>query len=482
MTRHYLDHWLDGANHYRMQLLGDAADNPDQRIAEDINQFVEKGTVPRHRPAQLAGHARLVRRHPVGAVGERAAHLFGIDWAIPGLSGLGGADLFHRRHGAHALDRPPAGAAQLPAAALRSRLPLQPRARARELRADRAARRASPRKSSACWSGSVSVVGNWLLIMSRTKRLTFFTAGYSQISTVFPFVVVSPAYFAGSIQLGGLMQTASAFNSVQSALSFFVSSTIYRQLAEWRAVIDRLAGFERAVDAGRSAAITPPVDRGRSRTAATPIELAEVEVTPAAGAPLVEVDELALAPGDQRAGDRAVRLGQVDAVPRHRRHLAVRLGLGRGAQGRTADDAAAAAVFPGRHAGRRRDLSGGARRLQPRADRRGARRRSACRRSRNGSTRRRTGTGCCRSASSSGSASRAPCCRHRTSCSSTRRPPRSTSRRKRRSTGCCRSGCPGPPSCRSATARRWRRSTTAAARSNPSRQASGAGGGVARIS
>ena len=36
MTQHYLDHWLDGANHYRMQLLGDAADNPDQRIAEDI--------------------------------------------------------------------------------------------------------------------------------------------------------------------------------------------------------------------------------------------------------------------------------------------------------------------------------------------------------------------------------------------------------------------------------------------------------------
>ena len=36
MTDAYLGNWLDGANHYRMQLLGDAADNPDQRIAEDI--------------------------------------------------------------------------------------------------------------------------------------------------------------------------------------------------------------------------------------------------------------------------------------------------------------------------------------------------------------------------------------------------------------------------------------------------------------
>jgi putative ATP-binding cassette transporter len=36
MTRQYLDRWLAGGNHYRMQLLGDAADNPDQRISEDI--------------------------------------------------------------------------------------------------------------------------------------------------------------------------------------------------------------------------------------------------------------------------------------------------------------------------------------------------------------------------------------------------------------------------------------------------------------
>ena len=36
MTQTYLRHWLNAANHYRMQMLGDAADNPDQRIAEDL--------------------------------------------------------------------------------------------------------------------------------------------------------------------------------------------------------------------------------------------------------------------------------------------------------------------------------------------------------------------------------------------------------------------------------------------------------------
>src|SRR5262249_16227667 len=33
------------------------------------------------------------------------------------------------------------------------------------------------------------VVNNWMAIMSRQKKLTFFTAGYAQVSTVFPFIV-----------------------------------------------------------------------------------------------------------------------------------------------------------------------------------------------------------------------------------------------------------------------------------------------------
>ena len=85
-----------------------------------------------------------------------------------------------------------------------------------------------------CSHASAEVVSNWHLIMSRQKRLTFFTTAYNRFALVFPFIVVSPAYFAGNIQLGGLVQTAGAFGSVETALSFFV--TVYRDLAEWRAV------------------------------------------------------------------------------------------------------------------------------------------------------------------------------------------------------------------------------------------------------
>ena len=86
------------------------------------------------------------------------------------------------------------------------------------------------------------VIRNWYDIMRRRKRLTFLTAGYSQVALIFPFIVVSPIYFFGSLTLGGLMQIVSAFGQVQSALSFFVSA--YTAIADWKAVLNRLSGFE----------------------------------------------------------------------------------------------------------------------------------------------------------------------------------------------------------------------------------------------
>jgi putative ATP-binding cassette transporter len=140
-------------------------------------------------------------------------------------------------------------------------------------------------------------VENYLAIMARTKRLTFLTASYNQAAIVFPFIVVSPAYFAGAVQLGGLMQTASAFGSVQTALSFFVS--IYRQLAEWRAVVARLDGFDGAIDQGLAAATaTPAIEVGvRDKRDAVTIE--DLLVRLPNGAPLVAADDITIAAGDR---------------------------------------------------------------------------------------------------------------------------------------------------------------------------------------
>ena len=96
-----------------------------------------------------------------------------------------------------------------------------------------------------------SIVGNWWEIMRRTKILNFLVFAYDNAVIVFPYVVAAPRFFSGQIPLGGLSQTAGAFARVHGALSWFVSA--YQRLALWRAEVERLTGFERAIIAARAA-------------------------------------------------------------------------------------------------------------------------------------------------------------------------------------------------------------------------------------
>ena len=141
-----------------------------------------------------------------------------------------------------------------------------------------------------------NVVSNWMAIMSRQKKLTFLTAGYRQAAVVFPYVMVSPAYFAGVVQLGGLMQTANAFGQVQEALSVFVN--VYRQLAEWRAVIERLSGFDQSVAAARAVASTPPVITVAA-TDASAVSFRNLAVRLPDGAALVNANDLSIKFGER---------------------------------------------------------------------------------------------------------------------------------------------------------------------------------------
>jgi vitamin B12/bleomycin/antimicrobial peptide transport system ATP-binding/permease protein len=131
--------------------------------------------------------------------------------------------------------------------------------------------------------------------MQRQKQLTFFTQSYSQASVIFPYLVVAPAYFSGAVQLGGLMQTASAFNSVQNALSYFITS--YRNIAEWRAIIERLSGFEAAIAAGRKAAITPPAVEIVPRSGEFAVDRLEVRLP--SGEPVVAADHIGFPAGER---------------------------------------------------------------------------------------------------------------------------------------------------------------------------------------
>jgi vitamin B12/bleomycin/antimicrobial peptide transport system ATP-binding/permease protein len=301
MTRQYLGRWLDQGNHYRMQLLGDAADNPDQRIAEDIQMFIER--------TLTIGIGLLSAIVTVGSFiailwglsQDAPLHLFGSAWPIPGY--LVWAALIYSVAGTlitHLIGRPLIWLMfnqQRFEADFRFNL-----VRVRENSEQIALLGGEVAERERLMDRFAYVVANWLKIMTRTKKLTFFTASFNQVSTIFPFVVVAPAYFAGAMQLGGLTQTASAFGSVQQSLSFFI--TVYRQLAEWRAVVARLDGFDATVAAGWRAAATPPVVSVAKRPDGNEVDIDALEVNLPAGTPLVEAHDLVI-----KGGDRALVTG-----------------------------------------------------------------------------------------------------------------------------------------------------------------------------
>src|SRR5690348_15126573 len=246
MTRVYLDEWLANSVHYRMQLQGDAADNPDQRISEDIRQFIDLtltiGLQVLNSTVTLFSFVIIL-----WSLSEAAPlTLYGMN--IPGY--LVWAALVYAIFGTaltHFIGRPLVALnfqQQRYEADFRFNL-----VRVRENSEQVALLEGDEAERERLLMRFGYVVGNWYALMTRQKKLTFFTASYSQAAVVFPFIMVSPAYFTNKVQLGGLMQTANAFGQVQSALSVFV--TLYRSLAEWSAVIERLSGFEQSIASAR---------------------------------------------------------------------------------------------------------------------------------------------------------------------------------------------------------------------------------------
>ncbi len=288
MTRHYLERWLDNSSHYRMQLLGEAADNPDQRIAEDVNLFIERTL---YIVIKVLGSVVTLLSFIaiLWSLSESAPlTIGGVVWAIPGY--LVWAAVLYAVAGTaltHLIGWPLAGLnfqQQRYEADFRFNL-----VRVRENAEQIALLRGEEAEKSRLLDRFSRVVANWMQIMSRLKKLTFLTAGYSQISLIFPYIVVSPAYFSGAMQLGGLMQTANAFNSVQTALSVFID--VYRQFAEWAAVVERLAGFDRAIDDTRriTAASAITLQSGKDG-----IALNDLQIALPNGKPLIAADELRL--------------------------------------------------------------------------------------------------------------------------------------------------------------------------------------------
>jgi putative ATP-binding cassette transporter len=295
MTSKYLADWMHDANHYRMQMQGEAADNPDQRMSDDVKLFVSQtlaiGVGLLSAIVSLASFVIILW----GLSAAAPLVLFDIDFSIPGylvwaaviyaifgtaLTQWIGSPLVNLNFNQQRLE------ADFRFNLVRVRENSEQIALLKGEAAERA--RLSERFSR--------VIANWYGIMSRTKRLTAFTQSYGQAAVIIPFALVGPAYFANKIQLGALTQTAEAFGKVQDALSFFV--TAYRTMAEWRAVTARLDGFEGSIKSAEKLAADP----ASIHSVATPkreITLPQLLVKLPNGAPLVAADQFSLRPGER---------------------------------------------------------------------------------------------------------------------------------------------------------------------------------------
>ena len=295
ITSKYLTEWMHNANHYRMQMQGDAADNPDQRMSDDaklfVNQTLAIGLGLLSAVVSLASFVVILW----GLSAAAPLALFGADFSIPGylvwaaliyaifgtaLTQWIGSPLVNLNFGQQRLE-----------ADFRFNL-----VRVRENSEQIALLKGEPAERERLLQRFSRVIANWYDIMSRTKRLTAFTQSYGQAAVVIPYALISPAYFANKIQLGALTQTAEAFGKVQDSLSFFV--TAYRTMAEWRAVVARLDGFESSIRSAERLAADP----ASVHSVATPnseITLPQLLVKLPNGAPLVAADNFSLRPGER---------------------------------------------------------------------------------------------------------------------------------------------------------------------------------------
>lgn len=250
MTSRYLDEWMHSQTYYRLQVLGgDGVDNPDQRISDDIGMFVNLtlslfiGLLKQVSTLvafvvilwQLSGALDI-------PVGDTVLSVPGYMVFVTLIYSVVGTWLAHKVG--------------------RSLIGLNYDQQRYEADFRFSMVRVRENSESIAFYGGEGpemqnfqerfgmVIRNFWALMKRTKLLNFYVNGYAQLAVIVPILMSAPKYFSGDMQLGGFIQTLSAFGRVQDALSYFVEA--YDTIAQYVAVIRRLGGFTGHMEAAEN--------------------------------------------------------------------------------------------------------------------------------------------------------------------------------------------------------------------------------------
>lgn len=288
LTERFLDEWLADRAHYRVELLAQGTDNPDQRIAEDLRLFCD-----------------LTLSLSIGFLSAVAtlAVFVGVLWGLSGALELWGISvpgylvwvaLAYAILGTwltHGIGR---RLIQLDFNQQRYEADFRySLVRVRENSEGIALYGGEAQENAGLRGRFGPVISNWWALMLKQKQLTWFTSFYAQLAIIFPYIVVAPRFFAGTITLGVIFQTASAFGQVQGALSWFIGA--YTSFAQWKATVDRLIGFRASIE--RAKAEAARLDGDIVQAPGTALAIEGLAVALPDGRALLERTDLEFEPG-----------------------------------------------------------------------------------------------------------------------------------------------------------------------------------------
>jgi vitamin B12/bleomycin/antimicrobial peptide transport system ATP-binding/permease protein len=291
LTTRVLDKWLDGSVHYRAALASGGVDNPDQRIADDIREFIDQvldlGIGLIEAVASLLSFVAILWSLSTLV----PLTLFGTAYTIPGY--LVWAALLYAVLGSIATHL--IGWRLIPIDYERERREADLRFALVWIR--------EHGESIALLGGEASekrdllekfaaLARNWYRLMRLQQFVALFAETYRYYSRYFPYLVMAPLFFTGGMPFGALMQSGSAFNTVRESFSFFIVS--YLKIAELSAVVQRLSQFDRTLQ-GAEMALPSPAGRGDETGA---VVLRDFLVTNSAKTPIASLDSLNLRPGE----------------------------------------------------------------------------------------------------------------------------------------------------------------------------------------
>jgi putative ATP-binding cassette transporter len=289
LTERYLGDWMKDRAYYRLQLLDRGTDNPDQRIADDLNIFVD---------LTLALTLGLL-----SAVVTLVSFV-GILWQLSGIIHVAGVDIpGYLVWVAMAYAVVGTWLAQLIGRPL-VRLNFDVQRNEADFRFHLVRLRENT-EGVALYRGEAGELANfrrrfaavtaiWIAKVVKQKHLTWFQSFYGQVAIIFPLVVSAPRFFAGKVPLGEIFQIASAFGQVQDAFSWFINA--YGSFANWKATVDRLSGFTEAIE--RAHADARHMDGERAEGADADLALERLELDLPQGKPLLASATLRLKKGE----------------------------------------------------------------------------------------------------------------------------------------------------------------------------------------